>query len=164
MPTSALDACLAHSTAVTSFAGQPPTFGTQRALLHVERGAAAVYAELPWRRRDPLPVDPVVLVTGPSGAVVAKATVLAASSEAALISFAADAAGHYHVYWLPHNRQLTGGTCENAYLSTRGRPSRGAPSRSGFRIWRRPCWPRPCGPCRRRVPRVALHTHARSKI
>ena len=91
-----------------------------------------MYAELPWRRRDPLAVDPVVLVTGPSGAVVAKATVLAASSEAALISFAADAAGHYHVYWLPHNRQLTGGTCENAYLSTRGRPSRGAPGRTGF--------------------------------
>ena len=69
---------------------------------------------------------------GSGGRRRAKATVLAASSEAALSRSQPTQLGTITRLLAAAHRQLTGGTCENAYLSTRGRLSRGAPGRTGF--------------------------------
>ena len=125
-----MDTCLDTSSTGIYSAGGPLDWGNQRARVRVERPAEAVLAELPWRRHE-LPAHAAVVVSGPSGGRIDRAAVVGGSSETGLVAFYAGSAGEHFVYWLPYRQKLTGGTCEQSYLTTDGAQRGGAGGRRG---------------------------------
>jgi hypothetical protein len=78
--------------------------GSHRAVVQVATAAAAVRAELPWRRKtgDPLTQN-IVVVQASNGTVIANRIAPTLTREAATVVFEALATGEYHIYYLPFN-------------------------------------------------------------
>jgi len=83
----------------------PETFGNHRALVRVREEADAVWAHIPWRRRDPSPEKKnVVVVDAKTGKEVRNRLVLSANRECGDIVFEPTTApGDYFVYYLPYS-------------------------------------------------------------
>jgi len=81
----------------------PAEWGNHRVRLVVEQPAEAVWAHIPWRRRDPAPADKEVLVVeARTGQPVANVVRVAINREFGDLVFQARTAGEYDVYYLPY--------------------------------------------------------------
>ena len=80
----------------------PQELGNHRACLRVAEKADAVWAHIPWRRRDPAPeAKGIVVMEAASGKVVANTVCVAVEREFGDIVFQAELAGEYDVYYMP---------------------------------------------------------------
>jgi tetratricopeptide (TPR) repeat protein len=79
------------------------TLGNHRAVLQVGAPASAVYARIPWRRRD---IDPqrrqLIVVDGRTGGRVLNVARIDVNRDFGDIAFEAPSAGAYFVYYLPN--------------------------------------------------------------
>ena len=82
---------------------EPDSLGNHRAVLRVASPGDAVFAHIPWRRRDTMPqfVNLIVMSAGSRQRVrnVARVSI---DREAGDIIFQAAEAGEYHVYYMPY--------------------------------------------------------------
>ncbi len=78
-------------------------YGNHRVLLKVDGPAPAVWAHIPWRRRD---LDPgsknLIVVEGATGGRVMNVARLDITRESGDVAFEAPTAGEYYVYYLPN--------------------------------------------------------------
>ena len=78
------------------------TLGNHRAVLEVGTPGQAVWAHIPWRRRDARPeLKHIIVVEAATGRVVTNTVALAVASAFGDLVFQAPAAGAYHAYYLP---------------------------------------------------------------
>lgn len=77
-------------------------FGNHRFVVHVDAPAAAVRAEIPWRRRDAHPGQVATIVVGPHGKPVANVVREAITRVSGSLVFEATVAGDYAVYYQPY--------------------------------------------------------------
>ena len=86
----------------------PDTYGNHRAVIRVARKAEAVWAHIPWRRRDPDPDKKQILVVDFRANCqlknVARPEVTREFSD---IVFEALTPGEYHVYYMPYTGTIT---------------------------------------------------------
>ena len=83
----------------------PEALGNHRALVRVREATGAVWARIPWRRRDPSPEKKnVVVVDAETGKEVRNRVVMEANRECGDVVFEpATAPGDYFVYYLPYS-------------------------------------------------------------
>jgi hypothetical protein len=77
------------------------TLGNHRAVLRVFAKAEAVWAHIPWRRRDSEPGKKAIIVTDGSGERIANVLRIEVNRSYGDLVFQASAPGNYFVYWLP---------------------------------------------------------------
>ncbi len=77
--------------------------GSHRVVVRVDAPAAAVRANLEWRRRDPQPEKHGIVVMDAAGKRVENALATLVTNDAGEVVFQAAAAGEYAVYFLPGN-------------------------------------------------------------
>ena len=97
--------CLLHAEDVpygVSTSRFAPGLGNHRARLAVAEKAEAVWAHIPWRRRDPSPEKKNVLVVSAAGKPVPNRVAVDINREFGDVIFRADAPGEYFVYYLPY--------------------------------------------------------------
>ncbi len=110
----------------------PAPLGNHRVRIHVARQAGAVWAHIPWRRRDRSPQDKGIVVHDPTGKAVTNVVRVEANREFGDIAFQPQAgAGEYYVYTMPFaesrvpHRYVTEyakpkDTCEAGWLARHG--------------------------------------------
>ena len=87
---------------------EPDSLGNHRAVVHVDAPNDVVVVHLPWRRRDPAPERVnIVVASAATGMRVRNVARIAISRESGDIAFQADAAGDYHVYYMPYTGTFT---------------------------------------------------------
>jgi len=78
------------------------TFGNQRAVLEVAQASEAVWAHIPWRRRDAQPeTKNIILVEAGTGNQITNAVRLAVNSDFGDLVFQAPSPGTYFAFYLP---------------------------------------------------------------
>lgn len=104
---SAIPPALAAQARYGSGVWEADSFGNQRAVVRVARPADAVWARLPWRRRDLEPEKKEVLVIdGQTGQRVTNVARLRITRESGDLVFQARAAGLYYFYYLPYSGSI----------------------------------------------------------
>jgi hypothetical protein len=112
---SAVDECKAAETSSPNMAVPPvkeipygtgnwdaQTFGNQRAVLEVAQASEAVWAHIPWRRRDAQPeTKNIILVEAGTGHQITNLVHLAVNSDFGDLVFQAPGPGSYYAYYLP---------------------------------------------------------------
>jgi hypothetical protein len=84
----------------------PDSFGNHRAVLEVEKNSDAVWARIPWRRRDPEPERKnIIIVEGKTGRRVTNLCRVDINRAFGDIVFQAQNTGTYYVYYLPYTSQ-----------------------------------------------------------
>jgi Tfp pilus assembly protein PilF len=82
---------------------EPDSLGNHRAVVRVAAASPAVYAHIPWRRRDRHPENVnLVVVAAATQQRVRNVARVAINREYGDIVFQADAPGEYYVYYLPY--------------------------------------------------------------
>lgn len=99
---SALPALSAQSIPYRIAQWEPDSFGNHRAVVHVAQGAPAVWAHIPWRRRDLHPELKRIEVIDPGGRRVMDAWAPELERESGDVVFAALSSGDYDVYYMPY--------------------------------------------------------------
>jgi hypothetical protein len=77
------------------------TLGNHRAVLRVSVKSEAVWAHIPWRRRDSGPRKKAIIVTDSSGERITNVLRIEVNRSYGDLVFQASAPGDYFVYWLP---------------------------------------------------------------
>jgi hypothetical protein len=95
----------------------PAGLGNQRARLEVAGKADAVWAHIPWRRRDSAPEKKNVLVVNAAGKTAANRVVVQIDREQGDVVFQADAPGEYFVYYMPFSQKASDGSYAMQYAS-----------------------------------------------
>ena len=84
-------------------AWEADSLGNHRAVVHVDKPADAVFAQIPWRRRDKTPQDVnLVVISAATNQRVTNVRRITDSRELGELVFQATTAGDYYVYYLPY--------------------------------------------------------------
>ncbi len=84
------------------------SLGNHRAVVHVATAADAVFAHIPWRRRDKTPeAVNVVVVSAATQQRVTNVARIGITREAGDLAFQASVPGDYYVYYLPYTGTFT---------------------------------------------------------
>lgn len=75
--------------------------GNHRAVLQVAGKAEAIWAHIPWRRRDSEPGKKAIIITDAAGERIANVLRIEVNRSYGDLVFEASAPGNYFVYWLP---------------------------------------------------------------
>lgn len=91
------------------------TLGNHRVMIHVDKNADAVWAHIPWRRRDSRPAEKNILIQdATTGKMITNKLVIKATKEFGDIVFQPQTiGGDYYVYYLPYKQKIS------PYLNTR---------------------------------------------
>lgn len=91
------------------------SLGNHRVIIHVDKKADAVWAHIPWRRRDSRTEEKNIMIQDAStGKMIANMLVVNSSKEFGDILFQPQTiGGDYYVYYLPYKQKIT------PYLNTR---------------------------------------------
>ena len=120
------------------------SLGNHRVVVEVDRPAVAVWAHVPWRRRDRNPRDKAVWVVTAAGERTANVARIAITREYGDLVFEAPTAGRYYLYYLPYTGTITSNypkityrpprpTADSAWLRSVGLTRRApAPRRDDF--------------------------------
>jgi hypothetical protein len=110
----------------------PAGLGNQRARVEVAHKAEAVWAHVPWRRRDPAPEKKNVLVVNAAGKAVSNRLAVEINREFGDLVFQADAPGEYFVYYMPFVEKMVDWSYSMEYTAPQATAERAWLERNGL--------------------------------
>lgn len=107
-------------------AWQRASLGNHRIVLHVDQTAAAVVAQIPWRRRDATPENvAAILIDAKTQLRVWNVARMSVTRDEAWIVFQpTSGAGDYYLYYLPYEGSVTSNYPKISYRAVDDRPDR----------------------------------------